>query len=315
MTEPRKGPNDYRGPFLRSQEEIDRAQQREDLARMKGLSFAIAVAIVVLLITTFVWIESCDGQEISNEYIFAVVARNPGAAGTNWRTGLCLTNPQWNTLQINLQLWQDGAMVGAAAFVDSDRTLCSDDFIFDYFGFKRYQGTLIARTIASQNPDLDHIQFTPSVRVYNLTSLGTFGVNVSPFPRFMPYDPLGGLYAWGQASGIYHWGEPGEDGFRAAVGAFNISDSPRSLEVWVRARNSNVVYHNELVVPAKSQVQETLPEWVEIPYGGSVTMQDPDWRDDDRPPVYGYATVVDNQTGDGVFHSMMQVHEWQIEED
>lgn len=285
--------------------------RREDLARMKGLSFAIAVAIVGLLLTAFIWVEACSGQEISSEYVVPVVARNPGAAGTAWRTSLCITNPQWYPLNVHVELWQSGAMVGQVVNVRNGGTLCGDDFILDWFGFKRHQDALILRSTLEDNPNLEFVQFVPSVRVYNDAPEGTFGVGVYPVPIFGPLDPRGRVYAWEQASGVLHWGEPEEDGFRAAWGVFNASSSSRTINVYVREHNGNLAHEERVEVPGRTQIQHPMPKSVELDRGGSITIQYGDLPQDD-PPAYGYVTVVDNRTGDGYYQPMREVHEWQI---
>lgn len=291
-------------------------EQREDLGRMRGLVFPIIIAAVVLFLTLVVWTNTCQGQEMmSDNYVFPVVARARGEAGTVWQTQLCISNPHWYPLKVNVQMWQDGAMFGAGVMVPSDGSVCSEDFLGEWFNTQRYHGGLVLYSTASENPELEYVVFTAEVRVYNLTDHGTYGTLVDPYPRYPLGDPRGFVYPWGQVSGVIHRGEPGEDGFRVSVGAFNFDENPRTIEYWLRERNGNVAWQHWLEVPGRSQVQEAIPGEVEMSTWGSVTMQDPLWRDGDRPPLYGYVTVTDNQTGDGAYKPVASPYEWQIEED
>ena len=66
-------------------------------------------------------------------------------------------------------------------------------------------------------------------------------------------------------------------------------------------------------MPGLSQRQYPFPDWVSLRDGGSITLED-DAFPADKPPLYGYVTVTDNVTGDGVYRPMTTVHEFQFGE-
>ena len=288
-------------------------EQEEDLRRMKGLSLAVLAAIFTLLLILGVVID-CHGQEIASKYVVPVVVRARGEAGTVWRTELCITHPQWYPLMVRIEAWQDGAMVGNAWTIPPNQTWCVDDFYQEVFVAQKAHAGVILVATPEDNPVLEHLQFTPSIRVYNLTDEGQYGVEVPAIPvTFGREDPYGFAYAWAQASGVLQWGEPLEDGFRAAWGVFNVDRHPRDLHVYVREWNGNVQWEDEVEVPGLSQRQYPFPDWVSLRDGGSITLED-DAFPADKPPLYGYVTVTDNVTGDGVYRPMTTVHEFQFGE-
>ena len=279
-------------------------KQLEDVKRMRMLVIA-TVALAALILST-VWVAVCCGQEMTDEYVFAVVARNPGEAGTVWRTGACFFNPQFHTIAINLHLVQDGFWVGTQHSIDSHHTLCSNDFLHEWFGLNRYQGSLVARAV----PESDRlfVQFTPAVWVYNEGGETSFGVNVQPFALWEGQeDDLGAVYPYGGASGLIHWGTPGVDGFRTSVGAFNFHAMRRHLRFEVREAEGEIVWLEELTLEPYSQRQIALPSGLELE-GGSIEVWDEDWQDWGDPGIFGYATVTNNQTGDGIFRPMSRPH-------
>jgi hypothetical protein len=290
-------------------------EQREDIGRMRGLVMAFWVAVFTLLVIIGAVID-CRGQDgMSSQYVVPVVARVGGEAGSVWRTQLCVTNPHWYPLTVNVEVWQEGSMFGSAIVVPNNGSVCSEDFLQEWFSQSRFHGGLIIRALESENPNLDYVVFTADVRVYNLLDEGRLGVTVDPFPVFPGEDPRGFVHPWGQVAGVLHHGTPGEDGSRVSVGAFNVDPDPRAIEMWLRERNGNVAWRETLELPGRSQRQWPVPEGVEMSTRGSVTMQDPLWRDADRPPLYGYVTETDNVTGDGAYMPMVSPYEWQIEED
>jgi hypothetical protein len=288
-------------------------QQREDLGRMRMAACSMILLIVLVLACVGVTV-TCWGAEMAEEYVFAVVARNDGIGAARWRSSLCMTNPQWTWLNVEARLIQDGIYTAQVIDVGPNQTRCSDDFLLEWFGLERFQGGMILVAEPAANPDLVFLHFTPSLRVYNPARGGSFGTGVDPVPVFGPADPRGFAWPWGQSSGIVHWGAPGEAGFRAAVGIFNPTRAERTVDFWLREANGNIVWEMELEAPPLSQKQWQVPDGAVVDHG-SVTMQDPLWRDKGRPPVYGYATVVDNLTGDGVYIPTRSPFEFQVVND
>lgn len=279
-------------------------KQLEDVKRMRMLTIA-AIALAALILST-VWVAVCCGQEMTDEYVFAVVARNPGEADTVWRTGACFFNPQYLAININLHLVQDGFWVGTQHRIESHSTLCSDDFLLEWFGLNRFQGSLVAEAVP--DTDLVFIQFAPAVWVYNETLEGAFGVNVQPFGLWEGQEEaLGMVYPYGVATGLLHYGTPGLDGFRTSVGAFNIHAMRRHLRFEVREPEGRVVWVKELTIEPYSQQQIPLPQDLELEHG-SIEVWDTDWQDWGDPGIFGYATVTNNQNGDGIFRPMFRPH-------
>ena len=81
----------------------------------------------------------------------------------------------------------------------------------------------------------------------------------------------------------------------------------RHLRFEVREAEGEIVWLEELTLEPYSQRQIALPSGLELE-GGSIEVWDEDWQDWGDPGIFGYATVTNNQTGDGIFRPMSRPH-------
>jgi hypothetical protein len=79
---------------------------------------------------------------MSRTYFVPVVARNAGAAGSTWRTELCISNPHDATLTVRLLLHQGDTNTTHAHSAGPLRTDCSADVLLRWFGLTEFQGGL-----------------------------------------------------------------------------------------------------------------------------------------------------------------------------
>ncbi len=134
-----------------------------------------------------------------------------------------------------------------------------------------------------------------SVRVYNVTDHGTYGLAVTPVPAINLADETQPGYL---ATGIHNYGTPGVDGFRTSIGLFNYSKQTQKIEMLVFDGSGSPVWQRTEWIAGDSQVQYLLPSNIVltegvvgfINHGGSVGSP---------LPIFPYATVTENETGDG----------------
>ncbi len=268
---------------------------------MRTVRFGILASLLIL-------IPDIGGAGFQAEtYVFPVVARNAGAAGSDWRTELCVTNHlASDSLNVVAALFQ-GQLDGTEVLtLLPGETLCSDDFLYEWFDLSRWQGGLLVSSAGTANPELTVKFFTASVRVYNLTQNGTYGLSVTPEPIIVPEfycDPtnpqcvdtfnLTGIY---DASGVHNFGTAGVDGSRTSVGVFNANDYDLRFLFAVTDTFGNIVWTKTAWVAAATQVQYSLKK-LSVPDGGlRVEVID---GPSGQHLAFPYLTVTDNKTGDG----------------
>jgi hypothetical protein len=266
----------------------------KEMATMKSKVCTLTVVAVIAVL-----LAPCEAAAglASSQYVVPVVARNPGAAGADWRTELCVVNPEPNALTITLALVQGGGLAGGGnILLQPGETMCSDDFLFEWFGETTWQGALILGAEENSNPGLDPAFrfFMVSVKVYNLTQNGTFGLSVTPEPVIEEFGNIGLLNNNYFATGLHNWGRAGVNGFRTSVGLFNVRSVAQEFGIVVVDSSINVVWQKVDTVPPFTQVQYSLPRNLTFEKG-SVLFQ----FQFGEILAYPYATVTDNETGDG----------------
>ena len=231
-------------------------------------------------------------------YIVPVVARNPGTGGSDWRTEMCLTNPQIDTLTVGITLIQGGPAGAGSLAIPGGYTVCSEDFLLEWFGATKWQGGMVVGATANANPGLASRQFMVSVRVYNFTPSGTFGLSVQPEPYAIEFGNIGDIMDNAGATGLHHWGTAGVSGFRSSVGAVNYSSDPKNIYMFVVDENNFLVWEKSIVLEGYSQKQFGLPKNLTLS-NGAVGVTAPNASISVQP----YVTVTDNETGDGRYIS------------
>ena len=255
----------------------------------------ILIASVLVLVASV----TAETATLSSEYIVPVVARNPGLAGADWRTELCITNPSaTDALIVQLLIFQNPFYDRRELPIRPLETLCSDDFLLEWFGLSRWQGFLIVTSENTEYPELSMLSFATKVRVYNVTASGTYGLSVPSFPIGAAWDDIIDRLPIYHASGIQHWGAAGIDGMRTSVGAAGLVKSyPLQIMFSVLDNVGNLVWTKTIWWEQLSQVQFSLPKTLVI-QDGSLRVEILDDGKQDHS-FFPYFTVTDNETGDG----------------
>ena len=262
---------------------------------MRTVRFGILASLLIL-------IPDIGGAGFQAEtYVFPVVARNAGAAGSDWRTEMCVTNHlASDPLNVGVLLIQ-GQLDGAAILaLQPGETICSDDFLNDWFDRSKWQGAAVVLATEDTNPGLQSRYFTASVRVYNLTPNGTYGLSVTPEPNLSPmYDDAFDRTGNWDASGVHHFGTPGVDGSRSSMGVFNSEEFDLLFLFAVTDTFGNIVWTKTRWVNALAQYQTNLPKNLSVPDGGLRVEIIDGGPDGWQFLAFPYLTVTDNKTGDG----------------
>lgn len=267
---------------------------------MRRIGFAVALVMVLAPL--------CALAQVANDnFIFPVVVRSPGTAGTMWKTEMCVTNPWPTPLVLAGGFVQGGTEYSAFVEFDPFMTYCSHDLIAEWLGVSSWSGAFYVWAVPEYNANAYGTAFAAVGKVYNDTPYGTFGTSV-PVGQFIPSAwSMGDPLPFGLVSGLHNWGTPGVDGFRTSVGIFNPADFTQQILLEVVDGWGYVVWSKTVNVPGLTFTQLSVPRNVQFSdaagwgtnYGGS-------WG---TVPVIAYATVVDNKTGDGVFKSAMIFYE------
>ena len=262
---------------------------------------AVPIFLIVIVLSGAV----AHAGVLSNAYVFPVVVRSTGAAGSFWTTELCVNNPRPESLNAVLSLFQDGGVAGLAEVeLKGWEVRCSSDFLLGWFGLEKWTGALFVYATEDDNPSLDTIYFSASVRVFNDQPDGTFGLNVEPEIDAGRYggSAIGDLMPFACASGLRNYGSAGVSGFRTSVGFFNTQDEGQNLEVMVYDSDGDVKWSEELFVPRFTQIQMKVPKNASFSGGGIDVYHDGDlW-------VLSYITVTDNRTGDGLYRPLQVLY-------
>lgn len=256
--------------------------------------------VLFLGVVTILLPVTVSAEYISKYYFVPVVARNAGVAGSSWRTELCVSNPHGSLLTLKVFLHQNGDVDSYTLGVPSTRVVCNDDFILDWFGLTEFQGGMSVWAQLPSNPDIEWPIYPLTVKVYNQTDHGTYGLSVAPAP-LLAID--GDIKQDFLATGLRHYGTPGVDGFRTSIGVFNAEDWPQEINMFVADQHGEIVWERTETVASKSQVQFLLPQSISFNAGTAVISRAEEvveWG------IFPYVTVTDNQTGDGRFINAAQ---------
>ena len=187
-------------------------------------------------------------------------------------------------------------MDGGWVDIPADETYCWDDIMQDGFGEDSFSGWLWVLADEDDNYGME-LPFTASMRVYNWTSKGTFGVNV---PAVNPEAGLFGLEEiMGAATGVQNYGSTGVSGFRTSLGLMSIeTEDSQAVAIVVSDYRGVIVWENSLWLDPMEFTQISLPKNLTV-YDGTLLVLS-------SGVITSYITVVDNRSGDGVYRMPVQ---------
>jgi hypothetical protein len=248
-----------------------------------------------------------EAQIANDNFIFPVVVRSAGAAGTMWKTEMCVTNP-WDTpLVLAGGFVQGGTAYEGLVEFSPGMTYCTQDLIAEWLGVNKWSGAFYLWAPPDYNVGASGTAFAAIGKVYNETPYGTFGTTV-PVGQFVPAAwSMGTPLPFGLVSGLHNWGTPGVDGFRTSMGVFNPADFSQQIVLEVVDSWGYLVWSKKINVPGLTFKQFAVPSNVQFSNAAG-------WGTNNggaygTVEVIAYATVVDNKTGDGVFKSAMIFYE------
>jgi len=264
---------------------------------------------IVFVVTFFLLLTPlCASAQIANDnFIFPVVVRSPGAGGTMWKTEMCVTNPWGHSLVVAGGFVQGGTVSEGLVEFPPYATYCSQDLIADWLGYSKWSGAFYLWAPPDYNTGVSGTVFAAVGKVYNDTPYGTFGTSV-PVAQVVPSAwSMGTMLDFGLISGLHNFGTVGVNGFRTSVGVFNPADFTQQIVLEVYDSYGYFVWGKTINLPGLTFKQIAVPSNVQfadasgwgVNNGGAYG----------TVPVFAYATVVDNKTGDGVFKNAMVFYE------
>ena len=250
----------------------------------------------------------CASAQIANDnFIFPVVVRSPGAAGTMWKTEVCVTNPWDHPLVIAGGFVQGGTAYEGLVQFPAYATYCSQDLVAEWLGVSKWTGAFYLWAVPEYNTNVSGTVFAAIAKVYNDTAYGTFGTSV-PVAQVVPSAwSMGTMLDFGVVSGLHNWGTAGVNGFRTSVGVFNPADFAQQIVVEVYDEYGYYIWGKTLSVPALALTQFAVPSNIQFANAAGWGLNNGGAYG--TVPVFAYATVVDNKTGDGVFKNAMVFYE------
>jgi hypothetical protein len=215
--------------------------------------------------------------------VIPVVMHGPGALGTQWRTDVWISNMTMARKQVTLTLYPtSGVAVSAEASVPIAGTVWLRDVVLSTFGLANAKGLLMFSVSGPTG-----IQAT--ARIYNA------GNPIGEFGQFTPGIAVDRLERQAFVAGL-----SGVDGNRANFGIANPLEEPVEVTVHAYDGQGTQLTTRDYTVPGMSVVQvNDLFSGLGIPPQGPVQL---DMHVEAAAvPIYGYGSVVRNDTGDAIF--------------
>ncbi len=249
----------------------------------------IAILTVLVGVLAVPWAYA----QLSADWMVAAAANTPGVGGTYWRTDLSLHNPHDFNLLVELRLlpsntenWEaDGLVIELYPWETVNLWDALGEDWFDRGG----TGAMLVYADPSLacNP-IEDCQFLVTSRTYTVTPQGPYGEYGQTIPGVDVWRAVDWT-TYGYAAGILNDGI----GFRCNVGIASWSDDWTTVAVDVQDNVGNIIASHDMEVPPFGHVQQRLDTEV---MGGSLVFYLVDGPDNAR--VFGYASVVDQTTGD-----------------
>ena len=244
---------------------------------MKRLNFVLCFICVVIAASSSFGID-IEGTSV----VIPVVMHGPGVLGTQWQTDLWISNMTMAAKTVTVTMYPtNGEPVGTTVRVSSAGTVELKDVVLETFGFANAKGLLLITVDGTTG-----IQAT--ARIYNVGNpMGEFG-------QFTPGIATVRLERQAFVAGL-----SGVDENRANFGIASPLEDPVSVTVYVRDGQGSDLDTHDLTVDGMSVVQiNDLFGELGIPPQGEIQL---DMHAATAVPIYGYASVVRNDTGDAIF--------------
>ena len=244
---------------------------------MRQIKTALGIATLLVVAA------SAHGIDIEGTAVVIPVAMHgPGAQGTQWQTDLCISNMTMAAKNVTVTFYPtNGEPVGTTVNVRSFGVVALRAVVLSTFGFTNAKGMLLLSVETTTG-----IQAT--ARIFNAGNpMGEFG-------QFVPGIAMERLERQAYVAGL-----AGVDGNRSNFGIANPAEEPVEVSVYVVDGEGNALHSHELTVGGMSvvQINDLFAEFGITPQRGVQV----DMHAATAVPIYGYASVVRNGTGDAIF--------------
>jgi hypothetical protein len=212
--------------------------------------------------------------------ILPIVGRFAGAGGTQWRTDVFIANPYAPTDAVTLTFYvAGGPTLQRFTTIGVFSSAAFNDIVLTTFGLESASGQLEIHSTYST--------LEARARIYNVGSAaGEFGQNVP------------GLGLSSLRSQAFLYGLSGANGNRLNIGVANPNDA--ALQVTVRVSDKfNQTLHTETFAVGAHQTVQINDVFARFGITPQADVQ-VDFNSGSQP-LFGYASVVRNDTGDAIF--------------
>lgn len=238
----------------------------------------IVSCVAVIAAASAGWTIDIEGTAV----VVPVAMHGPGALGTRWQTDLWISNPTMGRQEVTATLYPtSGEPVTTTFDVRSANTVELRDVVLSVFGLDNAKGLIM---LSVNNPS----GFQATARIYNVGNpMGEFG-------QFVPGIAIARLERQAFVAGL-----AGVDGNRANFGIANPNDLDVDVTIYVLDSHGDLLHTEEMTIGATSVVQvNDLFTGLGIPAQRGIQL---DMHTAHGEPIYGYASVVRNDTGDAIF--------------
>lgn len=248
------------------------------MTRWMHLPGLLVLPVAAMAVASAAFAVDLDGTAV----VIPVVMHGPGAQGTQWRTDVWISNMTTARKDVTLTLYPtSGDNVSAEASVPSAGTTELRDLVLTTFGLANAKGLLVL-TVDGQTG------FQATARIYNA------GNPIGEFGQFTPGIAVDRLERQAFVAGL-----SGVDGNRANFGIANPGEDPVEVTVYAYDGEGTQLTTRDYSVDGMSVVQvNDLFSGLGIPPQGPVQL---DMHAATAVPIYGYGSVVRNDTGDAIF--------------
>jgi len=217
------------------------------------------------------------------EVVVPVIAHNPGLHGTEWRTDLWIDNPYGDTSTVTLTFYpQSGGSVVEETSIEAYRGFFYSDIVMNTFGMDNAKGLLL---VSAPGTSVE-----VRARIYNT------GGDEGEFGQAMFGIPTVDLRRQSYVSGVSTLA-----GNRVSVGIANPTGNTFEVTLRVRDASDNTDLYWETIALAPHQLvqfSDVAARWGLIA-SPTITIQVNSGANES--PIFAYASVVRNDTGDATF--------------
>jgi hypothetical protein len=223
------------------------------------------------------------GDLAGRDVLLPIVARTPGALGTNWYTDLVITNLTTTApfpTRVFIGYYANDGQLGVTRDLDVRESLVLPDVVKNTFGLDQSAGYVRVTAISPS------ARISVRARVFNRgASGGEYGQAIAG----VPVDSISGEHFIAGLSGV--------DGNRSNVGVTNpwSMDIPVTFELFEASGLSRGSV-NLVIGPRSVRQINNIFDWFGVaPFDGAMV------RLKGAIPFFGYGTVVRNDSGDSTF--------------